>query len=122
MKRPEGEATRCTSFEGTRRIASGTLTDVALATKTVVDRGARGPVLVFDDETSEPIELDLRGSEAEVRRRLRAAEPAAAPDAAAAPVEKRGPGRPRLGVVAREVTLLPRHWEWLAAQPGGASV
>jgi hypothetical protein len=24
--------------------------------------------------------------------------------------------------VAREVTLLPRHWEWLSAQPGGASV
>lgn len=22
----------------------------------------------------------------------------------------------------REVTLLPRHWEWLSAQPGGASV
>jgi hypothetical protein len=38
------------------------------------------------------------------------------------PPETRGPGRPRLGVVAREVTLLPRHWEWLATQPGGASV
>jgi uncharacterized protein len=25
-------------------------------------------------------------------------------------------------VVAREVTLLPRHWDWLAAQPGGASI
>ena len=36
--------------------------------------------------------------------------------------ESRGPGRPKLGVTAREVTLLPRHWEWLAAQPGGASV
>src|SRR3984957_11907417 len=34
----------------------------------------------------------------------------------------RGRGRPKLGVVAREVTLLPRHWEWLATQPGGASV
>jgi hypothetical protein len=33
----------------------------------------------------------------------------------------RGPGRPRLGVIGREVTLLPRHWEWLGAQPGGAS-
>jgi hypothetical protein len=39
----------------------------------------------------------------------------------AAPVA-RGPGRPKLGVTAREVTLLPRHWEWLNAQPGGASV
>ena len=34
----------------------------------------------------------------------------------------RGPGRPKLGVVAREITLLPRHWEWLAQQTGGASV
>src|SRR3546814_490284 len=34
----------------------------------------------------------------------------------------RGRGRPKLGVTAREVTLLPRHWDWLAAQPGGASV
>ena len=43
-----------------------------------------------------------------------------APDAQ--PSEPRGRGRPKLGVVAREVTLLPRHWEWLNAQPGGASV
>ena len=34
----------------------------------------------------------------------------------------RGPGRPKLGVVAREITLLPRHWDWLAQQTGGASV
>ena len=39
-----------------------------------------------------------------------------------APPTKRGPGRPKLGVVAREVTLLPAHWTWLANQPGGASV
>jgi hypothetical protein len=32
------------------------------------------------------------------------------------------PGRPKLGVTPREVTLLPRHWDWLATQPGGASV
>ncbi len=38
------------------------------------------------------------------------------------PAEPRGRGRPKLGVVAREVTLLPRHWDWLNAQPGGASV
>ena len=38
------------------------------------------------------------------------------------PATPRGPGRPRLGVVPREVTLLPRHWQWLASQPGGASV
>jgi len=26
-----------------------------------------------------------------------------------------------LGVVSRQVTLLPRHWEWLTDQPDGAS-
>jgi len=113
MERPR--TTRCTAFEGSRRIASGELAEVALATKAVVERGERGPVLVFDDETSEPIELDLRGSPDDVLARL----PSSDDDM---PPTPRGPGRPRLGVVAREVTLLPRHWEWLAAQSGGASV
>lgn len=108
----------CTAFEGTRRIASGELTHVALKAKEVIDRGERAPVLIFDDLTSEPIEVDFRGTAEDVRRRL--AEPAAPPSPPRE--EPRGPGRPKLGVVAREVTLLPRHWEWLNSQPGGASV
>lgn len=109
----------CTAFQGTRRIASGPLAEVALAVKRAADRG--DTVLVFDDATSRPVELDLRGSEAEVLARLPApavAETENAEDLGA----PRGPGRPKLGVVAREVTLLPRHWDWLAGQPGGASV
>jgi hypothetical protein len=106
----------CTAFEGPRRIAAGEVAEVALKVKKVVDRGPRGPVLVFDDVTSEPMELDLRGTAEEVSRRL------AVETVAAEPEEPRGPGRPKLGVVAREVTLLPRHWEWLGRQPGGASV
>lgn len=102
----------CTAFDGHRLIASGPLRDVALATKRVIDAGAKGPVLVFDDQTSLPVEIDFRGTPDDVLSRLGLSTPEAAP---------RGPGRPRLGVVAREVTLLPRHWEWLAAQPGGAS-
>ena len=85
--------TRCTAFEGARRIAAGELEQVALQAKKVVDRGAKAPVLIFDDLSSELIELDFRGTPADVLRRL----PAAAP-----PVQApRGPGRPRLGVVAR---------------------
>lgn len=119
---------RCTAFEGTRLIATGELREVALQTKAVLDRGERAPVLIFDDTTSEQIEIDFRGTTADVLRRLadRSNEPAppvareqTPPEAPASP---RGPGRPRLGVVAREVTLLPRHWEWLGHQPGGASV
>jgi hypothetical protein len=51
-------------------------------------------------------------------------EPGATPKNEPSPTDgaARGPGRPKLGVVAREVTLLPRHWDWLATQPGGASV
>ena len=113
-------ARRCVAFAGTRRIAAGALADVALATKAAVDRGERAPVLVFDEETSEPVELDLRGTPDDVLRRLPRSEPSA--ERQTSPPAPRGPGRPRLGVVAREVTLLPRHWEWLAAQPGGASV
>lgn len=101
----------CTAFDGHHLIASGVLREVAAATKRAIDAGARGPVLVFDDQTSLPVEIDFRGTVDDVLSRI-------APLADAAP---RGPGRPRLGVVAREVTLLPRHWEWLATQPGGAS-
>jgi hypothetical protein len=113
--------TTCTAFSGTRRIAAGVITDVAAKAKAAVDRGET--VFIFDDATAQPIEIDFRGTPADVRRRLASQETAAAPKAEAPPIEApRGPGRPKLGVTAREVTLLPRHWEWLNAQPGGASV
>lgn len=108
------------AFEGDRRIAAGNLSEVARAAKAIVDRGGSGPVLIFDATTSAPIEVDFRGSINDVLARL----PKMAdttPDGAAAPAS-RGPGRPKLGVVAREVTLLPRHWDWLSRQRGGASV
>jgi hypothetical protein len=111
--------TRCTAFEGSRRIASGELRDVALKAKEVLDRGEYAPVLIFDEETAEPVDLDFRGTPEDVLSRLQ--ETAAAP-AEADPEAPRRAGRPKLGVVAREVTLLPRHWDWLNGQPGGASV
>ncbi len=114
--------TRCTAFAGTRRIASGALRHVALVAQREHQAGA-ATVLIFDDRTSHRIEIDLRGSSADLLRRLADAEVAVKPEADAdAPAPRKGPGRPRLGVVAREVTLLPRHWHWLNAQPGGASV
>lgn len=122
-----------TSFDGHHRLVAGSPADNALAVKRALAAGASGPVLTFDDATGRVVDLDTRGSDAEVRARYAAAAapapaPAASPtgeptrgDAAEGP-SPRGRGRPRLGVVAREVTLLPRHWDWLAAQPGGASV
>jgi hypothetical protein len=108
-----------TAFEGQRRLATGPIAEVALVIKGATRPNA-SPIAIFSDATGRPIDLDLRGSNAEVLARLSAISPAVAEEAA--PSEPRGRGRPKLGVVAREVTLLPRHWEWLAAQPGGASV
>jgi hypothetical protein len=112
-----GPQTYCTAFEGGRCIAAGELADVALKAKAAVDKGEQ--VLIFDDATSEAIEIDFRGTAEDVVRRLTKSD---GQQTALRPDLPRGPGRPKLGVVAREVTLLPRHWEWLSAQPGGASV
>ncbi len=103
----------CTAFEGTRLLLSGPRTEVALAVKAALERGATEPVLAFDDATGRVVDFDLRGSDAEAIERLSSISP---------PAEARGRGRPKLGVIGREVTLLPRHWDWLATQPGGASV
>ena len=107
-----------TAFAGQTRVASGTLKQVAAAAKKALDAGEWTPLLIFNDATSEPVEMDFRGTAKEVLKRISTAPAAGAP----APETPRGPGRPKLGVVAREVTLLPRHWDWLGTQPGGASV
>lgn len=117
----------CVAFAGHEQIASGQLRAVAAAVKNRTDADPESTVIVLDAVTSEIVELDLRGSAGEVDARLRddtCGDALAGEDGPAsepAPVPAR-PGRPKLGVVGREVTLLPRHWEWLAAQPGGASV
>jgi uncharacterized protein len=109
-----------TAFEGQRRLLSGTLAEVALALKRA-GRPASAPIIIFSDASGRPIDLDLRGSDDEIVARLPNPAPAS-PAPEVETTEPRGRGRPKLGVVAREVTLLPRHWEWLNAQPGGASV
>ncbi|PJI55830.1 hypothetical protein CTI14_01530 [Methylobacterium radiotolerans] len=122
---PEDPMRTFTVFAGVRRLASGRLIDVALALKArAAEEG--DPILTFDDRSGAVIDLDLRGTEADITARLN--ELAKAGDVTST-VESRSDhdgapksrGRPKLGVIAREVTLLPRHWEWLASQPGGAS-
>jgi hypothetical protein len=121
--RNESTVISCTAFAGTRRIAHGGVRQVALKAKTLLDRASRAQVLIFDDATSELIEVDFRGTPEQVTRRIGETAATQAESGSAPPAgETRGPGRPKLGVVAREVTLLPRHWAWLATQPGGASV
>lgn len=98
-------------------VARGALPVVAKAAKLALDAGAEHPVQVFDAETGEPWDLDLGGTLADVEARHRLDDV----PFRQSPTRRAGPGRPRLGVVAREVTLLPRHWDWLNEQPGGAS-
>jgi len=105
-----------TAFKGNALLTSGPLADVALAIKKA---GDLHEILAFDDATGRVIDFNVHGSDADVVARYA---PRPIPSDDEPPSEPRGRGRPKLGVVAREVTLLPRHWEWLAAQPGGASV
>ena len=113
----------CTAFQGPRRLVRGAMVDVALAVRDASSNESQGSILVFDDVTGLVIDLDLRGSTAEIVARLtqRAKDRARQADEREPSTAGRGRGRPRLGVVAREVTLLPRHWDWLAQQRGGAS-
>ncbi len=104
----------CSAFAEGRKIAAGSLVEVALAVKSMAGT-ARAMPLIVDDRTGRVIDVDIRGSTQDVIARL-AEHPFVTP---AGPAPKRG--RPKLGVVAREITLLPRHWDWLAAQSGSAS-
>ncbi len=106
-KSPAPDTEGFTAFVGARLIARGSLAEVARA----VHAHASDPTCVFEDATGHPVELDLRGTAEDALARLSSATTASKPTR----------GRPKLGVTAREVTLLPRHWDWLATQPGGAS-
>lgn len=98
-------------FSEDRCLAKGSLGMIADGVRRACDEGRT--VLALDALTSEVVDFDWRHSPGEVMQSIQAGE---------VPPEQRKPGRPKLGVIAREVTLLPRHWDWLNAQPGGASV
>ena len=118
--------TQITAFHGHKCAAQGTKAQVALALHAAgVDANANG-YLMFEDGTGRAVDLDLSGDAQAIAARYAPPPPVAGAQAAdaakggAAP-QPRGRGRPKLGVTAREITLLPRHWEWLASQRGGAS-
>jgi hypothetical protein len=102
-------ATTYSAFAANRLVASGPLPDLLAEARAWLDRRERTPLFIFDDQTGRAVDFDLRGTLAQVL--ARALPPEGAPR----------PGRPRLGVVGREVSLLPRHWEWLEQQPNGIS-
>lgn len=107
----------CIAFAGQKRIAQGPILEVAARVKKHLQKSSADPVLIFDDLSSAAVEIDFRGTVDAVLRRL---ESEVEEDSAV--TKPSGPGRPKLGVVSREISLLPRHWEWLSRQSGGASV
>jgi uncharacterized protein len=113
---------KCTAFENFNLIAQGTPSEVRAELKKLRAQRELATVFVFDDETGE--DFDLEGDrqlapETASHGETVVSQPMIAEEPAPKPLR---PGRPKLGVIAREVTLLPRHWEWLESQPGGASV
>lgn len=118
---PAPPAGSLTAFAAFNRIASGPRAEV-LARLRSMHFPQDILVRVFDDTTGSRLDLDLRPNAND-----QASDQATDETSPPAPAEEAAPltravGRPKLGVVAREVTLLPRHWEWLNCQPGGASV
>ena len=112
------------AFYGYTLVASGALRPALAATKRFLDDKTKGGcdapagepgLLIFDRQSGRQVDFDFRGTVEEVLGRL-PSEPAL-PEAAT----RTAKGRPRLGVISGEVTLLPRHWEWLASQPSKAS-
>lgn len=103
------DAPTYSAFAGDRRLASGPLRPVLTEARAWLERRERAALLFFDDRTGRQVDFDLRGPLEQVLAR-------ALPEEGAP-----RPGRPRLGVVGREVSLLPRHWEWLEQQPSGIS-
>jgi hypothetical protein len=108
-----------TAFAGNRLIVSGDLKTMLLRTKACLDAGEADAVLIFEDQTGKQIDFDFRGTPEEVIARLASHALFAASEAETQ--SRKGPGRPRLGVIGGEVSLLPRHWDWLAQQQGGSS-
>ena len=98
-----------TAFAGFTLIVTGDLPTVLIRVREFLEREKQAQVLIFDDQTGKQVDFNLRGTLEEVLARV------------SPPAPKKGPGRPSLGVVCREVSLLPRHWEWLESQPSKAS-
>ena len=98
----------CSAFAGTERIASGHLAFVAGKVKALLDAGDTRSILIIDNQTSDQIEVDFRGTQGSVAEQFTYIDPT--------PPPKPGRGRPKLGVVSREITLHPRHWAWLERQ------
>lgn len=106
------------AFDGHKLLTQGQLSKVVLNVKKRLKEDSSSSILIFSDLTGKQMDFDLRGTEQDILQRLQVFVSAPTDETKTAS----GPGRPKLGVISREVSLLPRHWEWLSTQSGGASV
>lgn len=103
-----------TAFDGSKIISQGTLAHIALSLKQKTREQKTATLLVFSDLTGRQIDIDLSGTDKQVLDRLKVYSPQELQ-------ANTGAGRPKLGVMPREISLLPNHWEWLLNQDGGSS-
>lgn len=107
-----------TAFEDHKILSQGSLEDVVLKVKKRLEKSPESQIVIYSDITGKSMDFNFQGSEKEVLKRL---EIYTTPETDNQGSASTGPGRPKLGVISREVSLLPKHWEWLATQSGGAS-
>jgi hypothetical protein len=103
-----------TAFENFEILTWGGLEEVAIDVRKRLKAHPSASIFIFSDSTGKEMDLDFSGTEKEMLSRLKVY-------ASTDPTSSPGPGRPKLGVVSREVSLLPQHWEWCSMQEGGAS-
>ena len=101
-----------TTFVGELRLVTAPLAQMLSVTKAHLDskQTAGQGLLIFEDSSGQQTDFNFQGTLQDVLARVLPPE-----------ARRSGPGRPKLGVVSREVSLLPRHWQWLEEQPSGAS-
>ena len=104
------DAPTYTAFAGSSRVVRGTLEETLRQVKKRLDVDPELRIFIFEDASGRQVDFDFRGTLEQVVSRAKPEQPT-----------RPGPGRPKLGVVSREVSLLPRHWEWLERHPQGIS-
>ena len=109
------QANRYSAFEDAKLLFQGELSDVVLKIKKHLGKAENSTILIFSDDTGATMDFNFQGTKQDVLKRLEVF------TSSEQEIASTGPGRPRLGVISREISLLPRHWEWLATQSGGAS-
>jgi len=115
------QLTTYTAFEGSELVFRGSLQHVVTKIKKRMGKTSHSEVLLFSDETGKLMDFNFHGTEKDVLKRLEVFSSVSDRHGKEESASPAGPGRPKLGVISREVSLLPRHWEWLAAQPSGSS-